>query len=138
MNIRSSYDLNRIINCELCKHLLGGMFWSMQKIFISLGGLQNKFISLYAQKSTFYYINWKQIVFTFFKFIWNRMELSSIWNQSKNGKYNLILVWFIKTENWFLRVYEDVLSHANESLTFGGHRRISALCTNLCAYGHYI
>ena len=40
--------------------------------------------------------NRKQIVFTIFRLIWNQTDVRSVPNQSENGKYNLISVWFNK------------------------------------------
>ena len=50
---------------------------------------------------------WNQIVFTIFRMIWNSKRTSpfAVPNQPKNGKYNLISVWFKKIWKTFLRVY---------------------------------
>ena len=40
--------------------------------------------------------HWNQIVFTIFRLIWNQTDVRLVPNQSENGKYNLILVWFNK------------------------------------------
>ena len=38
--------------------------------------------------------NRNQIVFTIFRLIWNQTDVRLVPNQSANGKYNLISVWF--------------------------------------------
>ena len=46
--------------------------------------------------------NWNRIVFTMHRLIWNQMEVRLVLNQSENGKYNLISVWFNKISKKFL------------------------------------
>ena len=49
--------------------------------------------------------NWNQIVFTVHRLIWNQKNVRFVSNQSKNGQYNLISVWFNKITKWFLCVH---------------------------------
>ena len=55
-------------------------------------------IERYTEKSFRNLINsnWNQIVYTIFRLIWNQTDFRLVTNQSKNGKYNLISVWFNK------------------------------------------
>ena len=46
--------------------------------------------------------NWNQIVFTSLWLIWNQTDFRLYPNQSENGKYNLISVWFNKNSKRFL------------------------------------
>ena len=50
--------------------------------------------------------NRNQIVFTIFRLTWNQTDVRLVPNQSENGKYNLISVWFNKTSKRFICVYE--------------------------------
>ena len=52
--------------------------------------------------------NWNQIVFTIFQLIWKQTDVRLVPNQSEDGKYNLISVWFKKILKRFLSI--DVLS----------------------------
>ena len=50
--------------------------------------------------------NRNQILFTIFQLSWNQKKVRLVPNQSENGKYNLILVWFNKISKrflWFVR-----------------------------------
>ena len=51
--------------------------------------------------------NRNQIVFTIFRLIWNQM----VPNQSENGKWNLISVWFNKITERFIYAYNDQERH---------------------------
>ena len=53
---------------------------------------------------------WKQIVFPFFWLICNQPAVRCVPNQSENGKYNLISVWFNKISKKFLCVQWNAFS----------------------------
>ena len=52
--------------------------------------------------------NRNQIVFTNFRLIWNQTDAHLVLNQSENGKYYLISVWFDKISKRFLCVWKQV------------------------------
>ena len=45
-----------------------------------------------------------QIVFTIFRLIWNQTDVRLVINQSENGKYNLISVWYNKISKKYICV----------------------------------
>ena len=58
-----------------------------------------------------------QNVFTIFRLIWIQTEVNLVPNQSKDGKYNLISVWFNKIWKTFLCVQVTVSSLLSSELS---------------------
>ena len=50
-------------------------------------------------------LNQNQIVLIIFRLIWNQTDVHLVQNQWKNGKYNLISLWFNKISKRFLYAY---------------------------------
>jgi len=56
--------------------------------------------------------NWNQIVFTICRLIWNQTDVRLVSNQSENGKYNPISVWFnTRFKSWSVLHPSYVLIH---------------------------
>ena len=83
-------------------------FWNLLQmnvldIYAVLFKFDKKKFHVHTEKSFLNLVeyNRNQILFSILRFIWSQMEICLVPNQSENGKYNLILVWFNKIEKSF-------------------------------------
>ena len=65
---------------------------------------------------------WNQIVFTILRLIWNQTDVRLVPNQSENGKYNLISVWFNKISRRFICVcdFSEIYMRRNSNVITPG------------------
>ena len=102
MNSRIDLMFSRIERFVLYLLTIFGLFWNRTELTDS----KSKSVRVHTDKSFWNLIKStrNQIVFTIFRLIWIQIDVRLDPNQSKNGKYNLILGWFNKISKRFICV----------------------------------